>query len=77
VLRSGQPAAELKRIAADDGYGLLVVGTRGRGSPALLGSVATKLAAGSSVPVLIVGDRTHCNRDRHGMAAGDHTERDC
>jgi nucleotide-binding universal stress UspA family protein len=31
VLRSGQPAATLDRMAAEDGYGLLVVGARGAG----------------------------------------------
>jgi nucleotide-binding universal stress UspA family protein len=58
VLRSGQPAATLDRIAAEDGYGLLVVGARGVGlSRVLLGSVATRLAARASVPVLVIGDR--------------------
>jgi nucleotide-binding universal stress UspA family protein len=58
VLRSGQPAATLDRIAAEDGYGLLVVGARGAGlSSVLLGSVATRLAARASVPVLVIGDR--------------------
>jgi nucleotide-binding universal stress UspA family protein len=58
VLRSGQPAATLDRIAAEDGYGLLVIGARGAGlSSVLLGSVATRLAARASVPVLVIGDR--------------------
>jgi nucleotide-binding universal stress UspA family protein len=48
----------LDRIAAEDGYGLLVVGARGAGtSRVLLGSVATRLAAWASVPVLVVGDQ--------------------
>jgi nucleotide-binding universal stress UspA family protein len=69
VLRSGQPAVELERIAAEDGYGLLVVGAKGSGlSRALLGSVATRLAAGSSVPVLIVSDRTAPDRDGRTLA---------
>jgi nucleotide-binding universal stress UspA family protein len=56
VLRSGQPAATLDRIAAEEGYGLLVVGARGTGlSSVLLGSVATRLAARASVPVLVIG----------------------
>lgn len=63
VLRSGQPAATLDRIAAEDGYGLLVVGARGAGlSSVLLGSVATRLAARASVPVLVIGDRVRQGR---------------
>jgi nucleotide-binding universal stress UspA family protein len=58
VMRSGQPAAVLDRMAVEDGYGLVVVGTRGVGLfTVLLGSVATRLAAHASVPVLVVGDR--------------------
>jgi nucleotide-binding universal stress UspA family protein len=65
MLRSGQPAVELERIAAEDGYGLLVVGARGAGlSRALLGSVATRLAAGAKVPVLVVSD--HAAQSRTG-----------
>jgi nucleotide-binding universal stress UspA family protein len=57
-LLSGPPARTLDTIAAEDGYGLLVVGARGAGmSSVLLGSVATKLAARASVPVLIIGDQ--------------------
>jgi nucleotide-binding universal stress UspA family protein len=57
-LLSGPPARTLDTIAAEDGYGLLVVGARGAGmSSVLLGSVATRLAARASVPVLIIGDR--------------------
>jgi len=57
-LMSGPPARTLDTIAAEDGYGLLVVGARGAGmSSVLLGSVATRLAARASVPVLIIGDR--------------------
>jgi nucleotide-binding universal stress UspA family protein len=57
-LMSGPPARTLDTIAAEDGYGLLVVGARGAGmSSVLLGSVATKLAARASVPVLIIGDQ--------------------
>src|SRR5215217_8475211 len=41
-LMSGPPARTLDTIAAEDGYGLLVVGARGAGmSSVLLGSVAT------------------------------------
>jgi nucleotide-binding universal stress UspA family protein len=58
-LMSGPAARTLDTmIAAEDGYGLLVVGARGAGmSSVLLGSVATKLAARASVPVLIIGDQ--------------------
>jgi nucleotide-binding universal stress UspA family protein len=57
-MRSGQPAAVLDQMAVEDGYGLVVVGARGAGlSTVLLGSVATRLAAQASVPVLVVGDR--------------------
>jgi nucleotide-binding universal stress UspA family protein len=58
VMRSGQPAAVLDQMAVEDGYGLVVVGARGAGlATVLLGSVATRLAARASVPVLVVGDR--------------------
>jgi nucleotide-binding universal stress UspA family protein len=71
VLRSGQPAAELERIAVEDGYGLLVVGARGAGfSRALLGSVATTLAAGARVPVLVISDRAAQARTAIGRLAG-------
>jgi nucleotide-binding universal stress UspA family protein len=67
VLREGQPAATLDRIAAEDGYGLLVVGARGAGlSSVLLGSVATRLAARASVPVLVIGDRVSKGRAEQG-----------
>jgi nucleotide-binding universal stress UspA family protein len=57
-LMAGPPATTLDTIAAEDGYGLLVVGARGAGlSSVLLGSVASRLAARASVPVLVVGDR--------------------
>ena len=57
-LMAGRPATTLDTIASEDGYDLLVVGTRGTGmSSVLLGSVATSLAARASVPVLIVGDQ--------------------
>jgi nucleotide-binding universal stress UspA family protein len=57
-LMAGRPATTLDTIAAEDGYDLLVVGARGAGlSSVLLGSVASRLAARASVPVLVVGDR--------------------
>ncbi|MGZ8628719.1 MAG: universal stress protein [Actinomycetota bacterium] len=55
VLLSGRPADALTDRARKDGYGLLVVGRRGRGATkALLGSTASRLAHGTDVPVLIV-----------------------
>jgi nucleotide-binding universal stress UspA family protein len=75
VLRSGQPAAILDRIAAEDGYGLLVVGARGAGlSSVLLGSVATRLAARASVPVLVIGDRVRDGRDERRLHRVDRAE---
>ena len=67
VLRSGQPAATLDRMAAEGGYDLVVVGARGAGlSSVLLGSVATTLAARASMPVLVVGDRAAEGRESAG-----------
>lgn len=52
----GHPSAALRQCAAQGGYGLIAVGTRGAGiSKALLGSAATELARESQVPVLFVG----------------------
>ena len=59
LLLAGQPAEALGRFAADEGFALLAVGSRGRGlSKLLLGSVAAQLARGSTVPVLILPDPT-------------------
>jgi nucleotide-binding universal stress UspA family protein len=56
VLLSGVPAEALQRFARERGFDVLVVGRRGRGaSRAFLGSVATRLARESLVPVLLVG----------------------
>jgi len=53
---SGDPAAEIARLARDTGCELLALGTRGRGAAhhALVGSVALKAAAASAVPALLV-----------------------
>jgi nucleotide-binding universal stress UspA family protein len=62
-LMAGQPATTLDTVAAEEGYDLLVVGARGAGlSSVLLGSVASRLAARASVPVLVVGDRARTSR---------------
>jgi nucleotide-binding universal stress UspA family protein len=56
VLVTGHPAQVLPRLAAEGGYDLLVVGSRGAGpSKVLLGSTATSLAAHAKVPVLVAG----------------------
>jgi nucleotide-binding universal stress UspA family protein len=56
VLAAGHPAQVLSRLAAEGGYDLLVVGSRGAGpSKVLLGSTATSLAAHAKVPVLVAG----------------------
>jgi nucleotide-binding universal stress UspA family protein len=55
VLLSGRPADVLRKHAVEDGYEVIVVGRRGHGaSRVLLGSVASELARGGDVPVLIV-----------------------
>lgn len=75
-LMSGPPARTLDTIAAEDGYGLLVVGARGAGmSSVLLGSVATKLAARASVPVLVIGDQVRKGRVERRLRAVDRAER--
>jgi hypothetical protein len=75
VLRWGQPAATLDRMAAEDGYGLLVIGARGAGlSSVLLGSVATRLAARASVPVLVIGDRVGDTRGERRLHLVDRAE---
>jgi nucleotide-binding universal stress UspA family protein len=70
VLLRGAPAATLRDVAARLGYGLLAVGTRGEGgSTAMLGSVATALARGSEVPVLLVDDAALTVGARDGLRA--------
>jgi nucleotide-binding universal stress UspA family protein len=55
VVLRGEPVAALRDYAFRLGYEVLVVGARGKGrTKALLGSVATGLARGGSVPVLPV-----------------------
>jgi len=52
----GRPAEALRQRAAEGGYDLLAVGTRGQGvAHGWLGSTATELAKVSKVPVLLVG----------------------
>lgn len=60
MLLAGRPAEVLAAYAREHGYEVLVVGSRGRGrSKALLGSVASRLARGAGLPVLIVGEDTN------------------
>jgi len=74
-LMAGRPATTLDTIAAEDGYGLLVVGARGAGmSSLLLGSVATSLAARASVPVLVVGDRARKGRAERRLRSADQAD---
>ena len=54
----GHPSTALGECAAEGGYQLVAVGTRGAGiSKSLLGSAASELARESRVPVLLVGGR--------------------
>ena len=56
VILTGRPSTALTTKATEEGFDLIVVGTRGRGlSRALLGSVASELASHSKVPVLLAG----------------------
>jgi nucleotide-binding universal stress UspA family protein len=74
-LMSGPPARTLDTIAAEDGYGLLVVGARGAEmSSVLLGSVATKLAARASVPVLVIGDQVRNGRAERRLRSVDRAD---
>jgi nucleotide-binding universal stress UspA family protein len=71
-LMAGRPATTLDTIAAEDGYDLLVVGARGAGlSSVLLGSVASRLAARASVPVLVVGERAKTGRGERKLPSVD------
>lgn len=55
ILLSGRPAEALRKYAVEQGYELIAAGRRGHGaSRVLLGSVASELARGGEVPVLIV-----------------------
>jgi nucleotide-binding universal stress UspA family protein len=71
-LMAGPPATTLDTVAAEDGYDVLVVGARGAGlSGVLLGSVASRLAARASVPVLVVGDRARTGRGERKLRSVD------
>ena len=67
VILGGDPAAALAHEAAANDYDFLVVGPRGKGaSRALLGSVSTRLARRSLVPVILGPDPAIA-----GKAGGD------
>ena len=59
VVFGGPPAAEIARLAAEDGTDLIVLGTHGRGAVgrALAGSVGSELARSAPCPVLLVPPR--------------------
>ena len=74
-LVAGRPATILDTVAAEDGYDLLVVGASGAGlSSVLLGSVASRLAARASVPVLVVGDRAQTGRAERKLHSVDQAD---
>jgi nucleotide-binding universal stress UspA family protein len=74
-LMAGRAATTLDTLAAEDGYDLLVVGARGAGlSSVLLGSVASRLAARASVPVLVVGDRAKTGRGERKLRSVDQAD---
>jgi nucleotide-binding universal stress UspA family protein len=56
-LSTGDPALEVRQLAAHTSSELVVLGTRGLGAAhhAFVGSVALKAAAAVSVPALLVG----------------------
>jgi nucleotide-binding universal stress UspA family protein len=55
VLLAGRPAAALVRYALEGGYELIAIGCRGHGASKLaFGSVATRMARSTEVPILIV-----------------------
>lgn len=64
ALLTGPPADVLAAYAADHGFGLLAVGSRGRdASKALLGSVASRLVRRAKIPVLIAGGADEDGRE--------------
>lgn len=70
VVLRGRPAEVLSGYAADGGYEVLVVGSRGAGlAKTLLGSVAEALAAGSAVPTLVVPSAVTAATARPARAA--------
>jgi nucleotide-binding universal stress UspA family protein len=59
VVLPGKPGPALMKRASDGGFGLLAVGSRGRGmSKVVFGSVARTVAEAETIPVLIVSPDT-------------------
>ena len=56
-MEAGQPVEEIRRVAEEGGYNLIVVGSRGLSSvgDVLLGSVSGALVRQAPCPVLVVG----------------------
>lgn len=72
VLLTGEPATTLVDYAHEQGYHVIVAGTRGQGlSRALLGSCASRLAKQSTVPVLLIPETedTEPQPDRSEVSA--------
>lgn len=68
TLLRGNPAAALREHAVADGYQLLAIGTRGAGrTRAVMGSVASTLARGSTVPVLLADAAARERSDTNGV----------
>lgn len=70
----GAPADVLGRAARDGAFDVLVIGNRGRGaSRAVLGSVASQLARGAGVPVLVgdVASMNHLRRSPEEAAGSE------
>jgi nucleotide-binding universal stress UspA family protein len=76
IILQGPPVDELARYASANGFGLLAVGSRGKGpATVLLGSVASRLARADGVPVLIVssGQAAGPSRPAHDSRADRRT----
>jgi Universal stress protein UspA and related nucleotide-binding proteins len=72
IVLVGSPADALALAARDGDFDLLVIGSRGRGaSHALLGSVASRLARGVGVPVLVCDASRSQNGGRLPAKAGE------
>jgi nucleotide-binding universal stress UspA family protein len=56
-VRFGDPAAEITRLATEDGFERIVMGRRGRGGVAklLLGSVSDQVVKSAPIPVTVAG----------------------
>ena len=73
--RVGEPAVQIASSARDGNFDLVVTGSHGHGALANLamGSVATKLVATSSVPVLVVTRETSRQKPIESSAAATTT----